>query len=79
MFLHFIVATLFIGAGIWLYSAIALGDAVAFPIVAMVILFILWFVLYFSGRLGREAGKEEMKALQGFLFNTLKKHEIGIL
>ncbi len=72
MFLHFIVATLFIVSGIWLYVNISLDKPIIFPIVSMVSLFTTWFVLYFAGRLGREAGKKEMLALYRFMENTLK-------
>ncbi len=71
MFLHFIVAGLFTAAGIWLYVNISLGKPIIFPIVSMISLFITWFVLYFSGRLGREAGKKEMHALYKFMESTL--------
>ncbi|GAA4271579.1 GTP-binding protein [Aquimarina gracilis] len=71
MFLHFIVATLFIMAAIWLYVNISLDKAIVFPIVSMVSLFITWFVLYFAGRLGREAGKKEMQSLYQFMENTI--------
>ncbi len=76
MFLHFIVATLFIGAGMWMYSNISLKTSYAIPLVTMVVLCILWFVLYFSGRLGKEAGKTEMKALHYFMYDTLKSNGI---
>ncbi|WP_299769169.1 GTP-binding protein [uncultured Dokdonia sp.] len=76
MFLHFIVATLFISAGIWMYSCIVLKTSFTTPLVLMVLFFILWFVLYFSGRLGKEAGKKEMKMLHYFMYNTLKDYEI---
>ncbi|MEW7292149.1 GTP-binding protein [Aquimarina sp. 2304DJ70-9] len=71
MFLHFIVAGLFTTAGIWLYVNISLDKPIIFPIVSMISLFIVWFVLYFAGRLGREAGKKEMHALYQFMENTL--------
>ncbi|MBQ4821666.1 GTP-binding protein [Aquimarina sp. MMG016] len=72
MFAHFIVATCFIGAGIWMYVNISLGHEYIYPILAMVLLFITWFVLYFAGRLGRDAGKKEMQALYNFMENTIK-------
>ena len=73
MFLHFVVGTLFIGAGVWLYTNIALGDPFIFPIVALITLLLMWFVLYFSGRLGKQAGKKEMLLLQTYFYDTLKK------
>ncbi len=71
MFLHFIVAGLFTTAGIWLYANISLDQPIIFPITSMIVLFITWFVLYFAGRLGREAGKKEMYALYSFMEETL--------
>lgn len=76
MFLHFVVATLFIGSGIWIYSSISLKNSFIIPLVSMVLLFILWFVLYFSGRLGKEAGKKEMKMLHFFMYDILKSNQI---
>ena len=73
MFLHFIIATLFIGAGIWMYTNISLKASFTFPLVSMIVLFIVWFLLYFSGRLGKEAGKKEMKALHTFMYETLNQ------
>ncbi|WP_298545876.1 GTP-binding protein [uncultured Aquimarina sp.] len=71
MFAHFIVATAFIGAGIWMYVNMSLGDDYFYAIIAMILFFIIWFVLYFAGRLGREVGKKEMYALYGFMQGTL--------
>ncbi|TXD81646.1 GTP-binding protein [Subsaximicrobium wynnwilliamsii] len=71
MFLHFFVATLFISAGIWLYTNTRLGAATTLPLVALILLFILWFVLYFVGRLGRKFGKDEMLLLQDFMYKIL--------
>ncbi|GER59375.1 GTP-binding protein [Patiriisocius marinus] len=79
MFLHFVVGTLFIGAGVWMYTNIALGDPFIFPIVALITLFIMWFVLYFSGRLGKQAGKKEMLQLQAYFYETLKKGHSSLL
>ncbi|MDT0293336.1 GTP-binding protein [Mesonia ostreae] len=71
MFLHFVVGTLFIGAGIWVYTNIRLERPSTMPIIAMGALFVLWFVLYFSGRLGRKVGKNEMLSLQKFMYEIL--------
>jgi hypothetical protein len=73
MFLHFVIGILFIGAGIWAYTNIVLDEPLTIPVVALAVLFVLWFVLYFSGRLGKQAGKKEMVLLQNFLTETLKE------
>lgn len=72
MFLHFIVGTLFIGASIWLYTNLKLDRPYILQIVTLIVLFILWFVLYFSGRIGKQTGKKEMLALQDFFNQTIK-------
>lgn len=71
MFLHFMIVILFIGAGIWMYTNIRLDKPSLFPIVTLIFLAIIWFVLYFAGRLGRRAGKKEMRALYLFMQNTV--------
>ncbi|MGO2357171.1 MAG: GTP-binding protein [Mesonia sp.] len=71
MFLHFVVGSLFIGASIWVYTNIRLERPSTWPILALGTLFVLWFVLYLSGRLGRKAGKKEMQSLQQFMYEVL--------
>ncbi|WP_106795166.1 GTP-binding protein [Aquimarina sp. Aq78] len=71
MFLHFIVATSFIAAVVWMYVNIRLDKSYLFSIIIMFFLLITWFVLYFAGRLGRQAGKKEMKELYFFMKSTL--------
>ncbi|TSE04899.1 MULTISPECIES: GTP-binding protein [Aquimarina] len=71
MFLHFIVAIVFISAAIWMYVNIRLDKPYVYPIVSMFFLIIIWFVLYFAGRIGRQAGKKEMRALYLFMQNTI--------
>ena len=71
MFLHFIVAGLFIGFGIWAYVNWSLDDDFAIQLFLTLMMVILWFVLYFSGRLGRAAGKDEMQQLHWFMVDVL--------
>lgn len=70
MFFHFAVILLFITAGIWMYTAMTLEDSFIIPLLGMIVLVIAWFILYFAGRLGRKAGKTEIRALQYFM-NTI--------
>ncbi|MEL6811365.1 MAG: GTP-binding protein [Bacteroidota bacterium] len=71
MFLHFLVATAFIGFGIWAYTNASLGYSFTVQIVLMILSVIAWFVLYFAGRMGKLAGKTEMKSLYQFLRSVL--------
>ena len=71
MFFHFVVACLFIAAGAWAYSNASLEEPFITQIVIMFLLIIVWFVLYFAGRMGKAAGKDEMHDLHRFMRKTL--------
>ena len=71
MFLHFFVAVVFIGFGIWAYSNWSLDDSYIMQLFVMILMVILWFVLYFAGRLGRYKGKDEMHLLHNFMKKSL--------
>ena len=72
MFLHFLVAGLFIAFGIWTYTNWTLKNPYAFPLGLMLLMVVVWFGLYFAGRFGRAKGKEEMHGLYNFMDTTLK-------
>lgn len=76
MFLHFVVAVLFIGFGSWAYSNWSLDNPYGLQIGLMALMIIAWFALYFSGRMGKSKGKNEMKQLCSFLENTLDLKEV---
>ncbi len=71
MFLHFFVAVVFIGFGIWAYSNWSLDDSYIMQLFVMILMVILWFVLYFAGRLGKHKGKDEMHLLHDFMKKSL--------
>ncbi|MBT8258193.1 MAG: GTP-binding protein [Flavobacteriaceae bacterium] len=73
MFLHFIVAGMFIGFGIWAYVNWTLDKDFAIQLFLTLMMTVMWFVLYFSGRLGRAAGKDEMHQLHWFMIDILDK------
>lgn len=72
MFLHFIVAGLFIAFGIWAYTNWSLDKNFTLQFFFMLLMIGLWFVLYFAGRLGKFKGKEEMHLLNDFMKKSLK-------
>lgn len=74
MFLHFVVAGLFFGFGIWAYTNATLGNSYAIQLFLTFFMVVLWFVLYFAGRIGRAKGKPEMHRLNDFLEDTLKAY-----
>jgi len=71
MFFHFIVAFLFIGFGIWAYTNYSLANSYAIQLGAMFFMLLLWFVLYFGGRMGKAAGQKEMQEQYTFMKKTL--------
>ena len=71
MFLHFVVATLFIGFGIWAYTRASLDEPYAVQLLLMGLMIIAWLALYFSGRMGKAAGRNEMHVLYNFMKKTL--------
>ncbi|WP_367059423.1 GTP-binding protein [Algibacter sp. 2305UL17-15] len=73
MFLHFMVATLFIAFGIWAYTNWRLHTDFAIQIGLMLLMVILWFGLYFAGRIGRDSSKKEMMKLHEVMNNILKQ------
>lgn len=75
MFLHFMVATFFIATGAWAYSNYSLEAPYALQLTIMGLLIIAWFVLYFAGRMGRLAGKEEINRLFDFMKNALEAQD----
>ena len=71
MFFHFIVAFLFIGFGIWAYTNSTIGNSYAIQLGTMFFMLLLWFGLYFGGRMGKAAGQKEMREQYAFMKETL--------
>ncbi|MAN58405.1 MAG: GTP-binding protein [Flavobacteriaceae bacterium] len=71
MFVHFAVAILFMGLGIWAYTLASLNEPYAVQIAGMALLALLWIGLYFGGRLGKKAGNGQMMTLHRFMERTL--------
>lgn len=71
MFFHFIVAGLFIGFGIWAYTNWSLGNDYAIQLFIALFMIIIWFALYFGGRVGKATGKDQMVLLHNFMKDKL--------
>lgn len=71
MFLHFVVVGIFIAFAIWTYSNSILNKDFVLQIWGMLFMFVLWFVLYFSGRIGRTSNKDEMIVLYKYMNSKL--------
>ena len=72
IFLHFGVATIFIVLGIWAYSSLALGKPYGLQLGLMGFLVLLWFALYFFGRIGKKKGEPQMRNLYSFMLEVLE-------
>ncbi len=72
MFFHFIVACLFIGFGIWAYTNWSLGNSYAIQLFMTFLMIVIWFTLYFAGRMGKKTGTAEMYKLHAFMRDTLR-------
>lgn len=73
MFLHFIVICLFIGFTTWAYANWSLQNSYSIQLTLAFFMVIIWFTLYFSGRLGKSKGNAEMHLLNNFMNSVLKK------
>lgn len=71
MFLHFSVATSFIGVAIWAYTNWALKQEYYMQFLIGFLLIVSWFVLYFAGRIGKASSKNEMIALYNFMNSVI--------
>lgn len=76
MFFHFIVAGIFIGCAIWTYVNWSLKDDIAIPLFLTLLMVVIWFVLYFSGRLGKSAGSGQILELHHFMRDTLRENNL---
>lgn len=74
MFFHFVTAGLFLGFGIWAYTNATLGNSYAIQLFLTLFMVVIWFVLYFAGRIGKTKGIPEMHQLHGFMKETLRTY-----
>lgn len=76
MFLHFFVACLFIGFSIWAYTNWSLGNSYSLQLFIALLTVVVWFALYFGGRMGKKTGMGEMHELHHFMRDTLRSKDI---
>jgi len=76
MFFHFIVIGLFFGFSIWAYTNWSLETNYSIQLFVALLMIVIWFALYFGGRLGKKTGMAEMHQLHNFMRDTLRSHDI---
>ncbi len=79
MFLHFVIAGLFIAFGIWAYTNMSLDKSYAVQLFLTLFMVIIWFTLYFIGRVGKSKGVPDMYKLHGFMRDTFRERGIHSL
>lgn len=73
IFLHFIVAVIFIAMFVWFYVNWSLGKDFQIQKYLLITLPIIWTILYFFGQSGKKLGYQQMVELDSFLMETLNK------
>ncbi|MFV9552415.1 GTP-binding protein [Algibacter sp. PT7-4] len=71
MFLHFLIAALFIGFGIWTYTNWSLKQSFAIQASVTLLMVLLWVTLYFAGSIGKASSTKDMRLLNDFMNNIL--------
>lgn len=67
MFMHFLVAGLFLAFGIWTYTNWSLEHPFDIQAGLTILMILAWVALYFLGRLGKSASHDDMHALHDFM------------
>jgi hypothetical protein len=73
MFLHFLVAGVFIAFGIWAYTNFSLEKSYAIQLSLMFLMVVIWIGLYFAGSIGKASSRQEMHALNDFMYTVLNE------
>lgn len=76
MFFHFLVAGLFIAFAIWAYVNWTLDGNYAIQLFVTLLTIVIWFALYFGGRVGKKTGMNQMHELHHFMRDTLRNKGI---
>ena len=76
MFLHFVVASLFIGLAIWAYVNWSLSQDYTIQLSISLFMIAIWLALYFGWRLGKKTGMSQMHELHHFMRDTLRDNGI---
>ncbi|WP_435414524.1 GTP-binding protein [Polaribacter aestuariivivens] len=71
MFVHFIIGISFLGFCVFLYTRLSLNESLFFPIIMIIFLPIIWVLLYFLGKIGKDTGKPQMKKLHDFMIENI--------
>jgi hypothetical protein len=72
MFLHFIVAGLFLVFSMMAYTHWSLEQSIVLDVVVITFMVIFWVLLYFIARINREKGVPQMHELEDLMYKVLE-------
>ena len=73
MFLHFVVAGIFIIFGVFAYSSWTLNQPFGIQLAVMAMMIVAWFALYFIARSNRKKGMPQARELEKVMGELLSK------
>tara|TARA_R110002072_G_scaffold134913_1_gene275982 strand:- start:217 stop:729 length:513 start_codon:yes stop_codon:yes gene_type:complete len=71
MFLHFLVAGIFIAFAIWTYTNLTLKQSYAIQASITLLMILIWVSLYFAGSIGKASSTNDMRLLNNFMNSIL--------
>lgn len=71
MFLHFLIASIFIAFAIWTYTNFSLKQSYAVQASVTLLMILLWVTLYFAGSIGKASSTNDMRLLNNFMNSVL--------
>ena len=72
MFLHFIIAGLFLVFAMMAYTHWSLNQSVVLDVVVMTFMVVFWILLYVIARINREKGVPQMHELEDLMYKVLE-------
>ena len=72
MFLHFIVAGLFLVFAMMAYTHWSLNQSIVLDVVVMTFMVVFWILLYVIARINREKGVPQMHELEDLMYKVLE-------
>ena len=72
MFLHFIIAGLFLVFAMMAYTHWSLQQSMVLDVSVMIAMVVFWIALYFIGRQNRELGVPQMHELEDLMYKVLE-------
>ena len=71
IFIHFIVAMVFLGFAVLLYANTIIGKPITLPLIMIMLMPVIWVILYCLGRYGKHQAKAQTIELRGFIEKIL--------